>query len=307
MRLVFAGTPQVALPALRALIDSPHDIAAVVTRPDAPAGRGRKLVPSPVRELAEQHGIEVLTPAKASDPVFLARLEEINPDCCPVVAYGALLPKSALAIPRLGWINLHFSILPAWRGAAPVQAAIWHGDEFTGASVFQIEEGLDTGPVFGMLTEPIASTDTAGELLDRLAESGAGLLRQCVDGLATSSLHAAPQPAEGVSHAPKIKPEDARVNWTLPAFAVDRRIRACTPAPGAWTLLNDARLRLGPVKPTEEHLSPGELRIERRRVLVGTATTAVQLGDVQPQGKKVMPATDWARGARLNPMEKFDV
>ncbi len=299
MRLVFAGTPEVALPSLRALLGSRHEVAAVVTRPDAPAGRGRQVVPSPVAALAREQGIEVLSPARPRGPEFLDRLAAIGPDACPVVAYGALLPRAALDIPRHGWVNLHFSLLPAWRGAAPVQAAIWHGDEITGATTFEIEESLDSGPVYGVVTEPIGPADTAGDLLARLAESGAGLLLATMDGIEAGTLAPKPQPTEGVSVAPKITVEDARVDWSLPAFAVDRRIRACTPNPGAWTTFRRERLKLGPVRPQAESTGgPGELVVQRRRVLVGTGAGAVELGEVQPQGKRRMAAVDWARGVR---------
>ncbi|MCP2258622.1 methionyl-tRNA formyltransferase [Streptoalloteichus tenebrarius] len=307
MRLVFAGTPAVALPALRALLDSPrHEVVAVVTRPDAPAGRGRRLVRSPVGALADERGIEVLTPARAGDPDFLARLRELAPDCCPVVAYGALLPKSALEIPPHGWINLHFSLLPAWRGAAPVQAAVRHGDEITGASTFRIVRELDAGPVFGTVTEPVRPRDTAGELLDRLADSGARLLLSTLDGIEDGAVVAVEQPAEGVSYAPKVTADDARVDFTLPALAVDRLVRSVSPEPGAWSVFRGERVKLGPVQPSDvDGLAPGELRVEKRRVLVGTATTAVELGEVQAQGKKRMAAPDWARGSRIEAGERL--
>jgi methionyl-tRNA formyltransferase len=300
MRLVFAGTPEVALPSLQALLDSRHEVVAVVTRPDAPSGRGRTLTASPVGELAAEHGIELLKPERPRDPEFLARLAEIAPDCCPVVAYGALVPRAALDIPRLGWVNLHFSLLPAWRGAAPVQHAVWHGDDVTGASTFLLEEGLDTGPVFGVVTETVAATDTSGDLLGRLAVSGAGLLVATMDGLESGALVAAPQPADGVSLAPKITVEDAEVDWSQPALRVDRQIRACTPAPGAWTTLGDERIKLGPVSllSDDTSLAPGELGVDKNRVRVGTASHAVVLGEVRAQGKKAMGAADWARGSR---------
>jgi len=307
VKLVFAGTPETALPSLEALLDSPrHEVAAVVTRPDAPSGRGRRLEASPVARRAGQAGIEVLKPPKARDPQFLDRLRAIAPDCCPVVAYGALLPREALDIPRHGWVNLHFSLLPAWRGAAPVQAAILHGDDMTGAATFQIEEGLDTGPVYGVLTEPIRPDDTAGELLGRLAVAGATLLRDTMDGIEAGVLEARPQPEEGVSHSPKITTADARVDWSAPAHRVDRLVRACTPAPGAWTTFRGERLKLGPVRPAAgagnalgRPLGPGVLRASNKEVLVGTATHPVALGEVQAQGKRRMPAVDWARGASL--------
>ncbi|GAB1817388.1 methionyl-tRNA formyltransferase [Herbidospora sp. RD11066] len=301
MRLVFAGTPETALPSLRALLASSHEVVAVVTRPDAQAGRGRKLHPSPVAELAEEAGVEVLKPAKAGDPAFLDRLREIAPDCCPVVAYGALLPQAALDIPAHGWVNLHFSLLPAWRGAAPVQHAVLHGDEITGAATFRIVKELDAGPVFGVVTEEIRPTDTSGELLERLSISGAGLLAATIDGIADGSLEARQQPAQGVSLAPKIAVDDARVDWTAPALRVDRLIRACTPNPGAWTEFRGHRLKLGAVNPAPdaEKLAPGELRVQKNRVWAGTASHPVLLGEVKAEGKKPMTAGDWARGARI--------
>lgn len=304
MRLVFAGTPAVALPALDALLDSAHDVVAVVTRPDKPAGRGRQLTAGPVARRARELGIPVLAPARARDEDFLAALNELAPDACPVVAYGALLPKPALDVPRIGWINLHFSLLPAWRGAAPVQRAILAGDELTGASTFLIEEGLDTGPVFGMVTEPIRATDTAGDLLDRLAVSGARLLRETIDGLADGRLVAVPQPADGVSHAPKLTTDDVRVDWTAPAMHVDRLVRAATPVPGAWTTFRDRRLKLGPVRPATEptDLAAGQLRnLGTDGVAAGTATGPVLLTTVQPEGKAPMDAAAWVRGVRLTP------
>jgi methionyl-tRNA formyltransferase len=307
MRLIFAGTPAVALPALDAIAAAGHELLAVVTRPDAPSGRGRRLVRSPVGAWADEHGVEVLTPAKPREPEFLDRLRDLAPDCVPVVAYGALVPPAALEIPKHGWINLHFSLLPAWRGAAPVQHAVLHGDAVTGASVFELEAGLDTGPVYGTLTEDIRPTDTSGDLLERLAASGGGLLVAVLDAIASGAARAYPQPADGVSLAPKITVADARIRWDDPAFAVDRRIRACTPAPGAWTTLREDRLKLGPVRPVANgpQLEPGDLLVERSQVLVGTATTPVMLGEVRAAGKKAMPATDWARGLRIAPGEKL--
>ncbi|MCX5458029.1 methionyl-tRNA formyltransferase [Streptomyces albidoflavus] len=308
MRLVFAGTPEVAVPALDALIASErHEVVAVVTRPDAPAGRGRRLVASPVAERAEEAGIEVLKPNRPRDEEFLARLREIGPDCCPVVAYGALLPKVALDIPARGWVNLHFSLLPAWRGAAPVQHAILAGDEITGASTFLIEEGLDSGPVFGTVTEEVRPTDTSGDLLTRLAFAGSGLLAATMDGIEDGTLQAVPQPADGVSLAPKLTVEDAQVDWSAPALRVDRVVRGCTPAPGAWTVFRGERLKLVAARPLsgEEGLAPGDLAVGKNHVHVGTGSHAVELLWVQPQGKKPMRAADWARGVRIAPGERL--
>ena len=307
MRLVFAGTPAVALPSLAAIESSGHELVAVVTRPDAPAGRGQHQVRSPVGAWADERGLPVLTPAKPREPEFLETLRGLAPDCVPVVAYGALVPPAALEIPRYGWVNLHFSLLPAWRGAAPVQHAILHGDEITGASVFQLEEGLDTGPVYGALTESIRPADTSGALLDRLATAGAGLLVSVLDGIAAGTLEPVPQPEDGVSLAPKVTVADAQVRWAEPAFSVERRIRACTPAPGAWTTFREDRVKLGPVTVIANGpaLEPGDLLVERARVLVGTASQPVELSDVQAPGKRPMPAPDWARGVRPGSGDRF--
>ena len=307
MRLVFAGTPEVAVPSLDAIAESHHELVGVVTRPDAPAGRGRKLVASPVAQRAEELGVPVLKPQHPRDPDFQEALRGLRPDCCPVVAYGALLPQSALDIPVHGWVNLHFSVLPSWRGAAPVQHSLWAGDEVTGATTFRIVKELDAGPTFGVMTERIRPTDTAGDLLARLADGGAGLLVATLDGIEDSSLEARPQQDEGVSLAPKITVEDARVDWSEPAVAVDRRIRACTPGPGAWSTHDGQRIKIGPVTPAADHepLAPGALEVTKNAVFVGTGTAPVRLGEVKAFGKKQMDAADWARGVRLDPEACF--
>ena len=300
MRLLFAGTPEVALPSLTGLLGSSHEVVAVLTRPDAPTGRGRRTSPSPVALAAEEAGVEVLRPRRLSDSGVIERLRELAPDCAAVVAYGGMVPRDALTVPQHGWVNLHFSLLPAWRGAAPVQHALLHGDEVTGASVFALEEGLDTGPVYGVMTEQVRPRDTSGDLLGRLAIAGAGLLVATLDGIERGDLVAVPQPVDGVSSAPKLSVEQARVDWSRPAYVVDRQVRACTPAPGAWTLVRGERLGLGPVQPSgERDLSPGRVRSGRREVLVGTGDgQAVRLGEVRPAGKRAMAAADWARGLR---------
>jgi len=311
MRLVFAGTPAAAVPSLDALLKSRHEVAAVITRPDAPAGRGRRVGPSPVAVRAAEVGLELLKPARPRDEGFLRRLRAIAPDCCPVTAYGALIPQTALEIPRHGWVNLHFSLLPAWRGAAPVAHAIAHGDDITGATTFRLVAELDAGPVYGVVTEPIREQDTAGDLLARLAESGASLLVATLDGIEAGDLQPRPQPPDGVSYAPKLTQEDARVRWNTPALVVGRQIRACTPAPGAWTTLGDTRLKLWPLRagrpgrdapaPGAPPLGPGELWVGKTAVFAGTATRPVELGDVQPPGRRRMGAAEWARGLRLEP------
>ncbi|GAA4814355.1 methionyl-tRNA formyltransferase [Tomitella cavernea] len=307
MRLIFAGTPEAAVPSLRELIDSPrHEVIAVVTRPDAAAGRGRRTDRSPVGRLADEAGIEVLTPVRASDPDFVERLRALAPDCCPVVAYGNLLPADVLAVPVHGWVNLHFSLLPAWRGAAPVQAAIAAGDAMTGAATFFIEPALDTGPVYGVVTETIGDEDTAGDLLGRLADAGARLLAATMDGIEDGTLTAVPQSGDGVSYAEKIAVEGARVQWRNPALAVDRGVRSVTPDPGAWTMLGEVRLKLGPVRPAGGRgLAPGRIEATKKSVFAGTGTDAVALSWVQPPGKRQMRAADWARGARLTGEETF--
>ena len=304
MRLVFAGTPSVALPSLAALVASDHEVVAVVTRPDAARGRSKRLVPSEVGQWAADHGIPTLKPTHPRDPAFVAALTELSPDACPVVAYGALVPQHVLDIPRFGWINLHFSLLPRWRGAAPVQRALMAGDTVTGATTFRLVRALDAGPVYGTTELPLAGTETAGEVLDTLAHAGSRLLLDTVDALATT------EPVEqtdedAVTLAPKITVEEARLDWTRPADELDRLIRGCSPAPMAWTTLRQAqgaegeRFKVALGRPTDEAgLAPGEVRAERRRVLVGTGTTALELLRVQPLGKKEMAGADWGRGLR---------
>lgn len=303
MRLIFAGTPEPAVVALEKLLASGHEVIAVLTRPDAPKGRGRTLQPSPVSALAQQHGIEILTPTsiKPGTPdggAFRARLEELSPDCIPVVAYGNLITQDLLdAVPH-GWVNLHFSLLPAWRGAAPVQSAIRNGDAITGATTFRIDQGLDTGDILDTLEEPINPTDTADDLLARLAYAGADLLVKTMDDLAAGKAEPRPQVGEP-SYAHKILTEDAQVQWDAPGADIDRLIRSVTPGPGAWTTLDGQRFKLGPVTyvPAEEcSMAAGELMIEKNRVLVGTNHGCVKLDMIQPQGKKRMQASDWARG-----------
>lgn len=256
---------------------------------------------SPVKALALEHGLPVLTPRHPREPAFEEALRKLAPDCCPVVAYGALVPRPVLDVPRLGWVNLHFSLLPAWRGAAPVQHTLLAGDDVTGATTFLLEEGMDTGPVLGVLTEQVRPNDTAGDLLARLAGAGADLLVATLDGLEAGQVKPVPQPAEGISLAPKITVEDAQVHWRSPALRVDRLVRACFPAPGAWTSFRDKRVKLGPVTHTTERLEPGTLHGE----LVGTGTTAVRLRTVRPEGRGEMAAADWLRGLRPGPDERF--
>ena len=312
MRLLFAGTPAAALPSLQAVLDSRHEVVGVLTRPPAPAGRGRRSRPSPVAQRAQEVGLAVYAPARPRDPAFLAELARLGPDCCPVVAYGALVPPAALAVPRHGWINLHFSLLPAWRGAAPVQHALLAGDEVTGATTFRLDEGLDTGPVYGVLTEPVAPSDTTGSLLERLATAGARLLVETLDGVEDDVLLAVPQPADGVSLAPRLTVDHWRVDWRAPALRINRLLRAAAPSPGGWTTFRGARIKLGPLASPgvdgelPDRMEPGRLTATPAGVLAGTATDVVRLGDVQPAGRAPMAASDWARGARLVADDRLD-
>ena len=303
MRIAFAGTPDVAVPSLQALVDAGHDIVAVITRPDAPAGRGRVLTPSPIAEFAHEHGLPLLKPDRLVD--ISEELRALAPDCIPIVAYGGLVPPALLEVPTYGWINLHFSLLPAWRGAAPVQRAIMAGDDITGATTFRLDAGLDTGPVFGTLTRSIAPDDTAGMVLSALAADGAQLLAHTIAQL--PNLRPVPQGDDGVSYAGKLAKADAQVSWSRPALVIDRQIRGCTPEPGAWTAIRGVRLGLGPVRlrPDVTHLDAGALQFDDA-VLVGSGSHAVQLGTVKPEGKGWMDATAWARGLREQP-EHFDV
>lgn len=303
MRIIFAGTPEPAVVALEKLIASRHEVVAVITRPDARKGRGRTLHPSPVKALALEHGIEVLTPTTLKPgtedgEALRARLAELAPEAIPVVAYGNLITEDLLDTPAHGWVNLHFSLLPAWRGAAPVQASIAAGDELTGATTFRIDKGLDTGDILATMKEEIRPTDTADDLLTRLAYAGGDLLVETMDGLEEGSI--TPQPQEGeATYAHKIATADARIDWTRPAAEVDRHIRAHTPGPGAWTMLGESRLKVGPVSLVDveaETLQPGAVRVGKKDVVVGTGDGAVRMSRIQPPGKKMMNAADWGRG-----------
>lgn len=298
MRILFAGTPEPALPSLHALLESGHEVVAVLTRPDAPAGRGRALRPSPVAESARAAGIPVLTPATLRDPEVVAQLKGLGVDAAGVVAYGNLIPPDLLA--AFPWVNLHFSLLPRWRGAAPVQRAIAAGDTVTGACAFLIEEGLDTGPIIESIEREIGPRETAGDVLDDLARAGAPRLVRALTSLGDGTAQLREQSHDGVTLAPKVAGAEARVDWTLPAAEIDRRIRAFTPAPGAFSELTDgARIKLGPVTPVADvQLAPGQIEVGKKRVLVGTGSLAVELGALAPAGKSWMDAAAWGRGQR---------
>ena len=296
MRIAFAGTPDAAVPTLQALINSPHEIAFVITRPDAPKGRGQELTPSPVAQLAATNGLPII---KTSDLTQMVN-QVADLDVVVVVAFGGLVPKNLLDVPKFGWINVHFSLLPHWRGAAPVQHAIMAGDDVTGITTFRIEEALDSGPVLAYITTSIGNNETAGQLLDRLSIEGAQLALATLQGLANHSIHPLAQPLDGVSYAPKITTAVARINWQEPALVIARKIRAMTPSPGAWTMSGQDRFKLAPVKlvPEVTHLTAGQLAFVDGQVYVGTGSHAVELDQIQLPGKTFTAANNWARNLK---------
>ncbi|HEY4267050.1 MAG TPA: methionyl-tRNA formyltransferase [Galbitalea sp.] len=296
LSLVFAGSPAAAVPSLRRLAESEHDVRAVVTREDSPQGRRGTLTPTPVATLADELGIPVIRANRLAGDATDA-VSAIAPDLGVIVAYGGLVREPLLSTPRLGWINLHFSLLPRWRGAAPVQRAIIAGDEITGASVFQLVPELDAGAVYGQFTQPIGGHETAGHLLESLAVSGAELLLRVIDNLAAGTARGAEQ-AGDVTLAPKLDLEDGHIRWEAAAATVANQIRGVTPEPGAFATIEGARLKIieAAIARDAASLPPGELARDGRRVLVGTATTPLELITVHPAGKKPMAAADWWRG-----------
>jgi methionyl-tRNA formyltransferase len=296
LRLVFAGSPDAAVPSLRALAESAHDVVTVITREDSPQGRRAVLTPTPVAVEAERLGIPV-TRANRLAGEATETVRALAPDLGVIVAYGGLVREPLLSTPRLGWINLHFSLLPRWRGAAPVQRAIMAGDDVTGASVFQLVAELDAGDVFGRVIEPIGRHQTAGNLLESLAESGASLLVRVVDALADGTARAVPQDGD-VTLAPKLGLADGDVDWTLPAEAVSAQIRGVTAEPGAYTTADGARLKIldATIARDVPRMPAGEFALVGRRVVVGTATEPIELVTVHPAGRKAMDAASWWRG-----------
>ncbi|MCE1174694.1 MAG: methionyl-tRNA formyltransferase [Propionibacteriales bacterium] len=300
MRLVFAGTPHVAADTLAHVLQNPrHEVVAVLTRPDAPQGRSSRLVPSPVAQLAEEHGIEILRPQRARDPELAERLAELAPECCPVVAYGGLIPQPLLDLPVHGWVNVHFSLLPRWRGAAPVQRAILAGERLTGVSVFQLVAELDAGDVLATAEYRLGELETAGEALEGLQQRGAALLNDTLDRIADGTATATPQPVDGVTLAPKLTPEAARLDWAQQAAVLQQQVLANNPSPMAWCERDGQRFRVLLARALESSdLVPGELRAEKRRLVVGTGDGDLELITVQPAGRKPVAGADWARGLR---------
>ena len=296
LRLVFAGSPAAAVPSLGMLAQSAHDVAAVITREDSPQGRRGVLTPTPVAVEAEGRGIRVIRANRLAGGATDA-VAELQPDLGVIVAYGGLVREPLLSTPRLGWINLHFSILPRWRGAAPVQRAIMAGDDVTGATVFQLVPELDAGDVFGRMTEPIGAHQTAGRLLESLSQSGAELLLRVVDALADGTARAEPQEGD-VTLAPKLGLEDGRIDWSASAQVVHDLIRGVTPEPGAFTTVDDARLKVleASIARDVPRLDPGVFALVGKVVMVGTATDPIELVTVHPAGRKAMDAASWWRG-----------
>ena len=296
LRLVFAGSPSAAAPSLRTLAASRHEVAAVVTREDSPQGRRGILTPTPVATLADELGIETIKANRLAGDAT-ERITAVQPDLGVIVAYGGLVREPLLSAPRLGWINLHFSLLPRWRGAAPVQRSIIAGDHLTGATVFQLVPELDAGAVFGQFTQPVGSHETAGHLLDSLALSGAELLARVVDAIADGDAVAVPQQGD-VTLAPKLTLEDGRLDFTRPAHDVVNLVRGVTPEPGAFTTLDGARLKIidAAIARDAPRLAPGHLERQGKLILVGTASDPVRLITVHPAGRKAMDAGDWWRG-----------
>lgn len=296
LELVFAGSPAAAVPSLQAIASSRHELLAVVTREDSPQGRRGELAPTPVAAAAAELGYPVIKANRLAGDATEA-IAELRPDLGVIVAYGGLVREPLLTLPRLGWINLHFSLLPRWRGAAPVQRAIMAGDDLTGASVFQLVPELDAGDVFGQLTQPIGAHETAGHLLDSLASSGAELLLRVIDALADGTARAVRQHGD-VTLAPKLHLADGRIDWTEPAATVLNRIRGVTPEPGAFTTLDGLRFKVldSRIARGESRLTPGHLALSGNRLLAGTGSEPLELLSVQPAGKKSMRAADWWRG-----------
>ncbi len=303
--IIFMGTPQFSLPSLEILHGGPYQLAAIVTPPDRPRGRGLRVNYSPVKQFALQAGIRVLQPANLKSPDFGRELENLGPDLIVTVAYGKILPPALLKIPALGAINLHASLLPAYRGAAPINRAVMDGASVTGVSVIQMSGDLDGGDIILQAQEPILIEDTAGSLHDRLAVKGSRLLLQAVEALVAGTAVLKPQDPSLVSYAPPLKPEEERINWSSDNYRIYNQIRGLAPGPGAHTIFNGRRLKLLaalPPVPGGEGGSPGEvIRVSQETITVGTADGTLNLLKVQPEGRSVMAAGAFSRGYQVKP------
>ncbi|MFO7675002.1 MAG: methionyl-tRNA formyltransferase [bacterium] len=307
MRLVFLGAAGFAVPSLEALARSAHEVAAVVVPPPAPSGRGRRLAPTPVEAAARERGLPVLSPADPNDPGFVARLAGLGPELGALVAFGRVLRPSLLAVPARGFVNLHPSLLPRWRGAAPIQRALMAGDTITGLSVIRMNERVDAGDVLAIAEEPVGPDETAGELSDRLAAAGAALLLATVDRLATGDVPGLPQDSALATPAPKVGPADRALDWCRPACELHDRVRALSPEPGATAGFRDRRLlvfRSCPAGP-QPTAQPGEILLARPGLVAQTGAGALELLEVQPEGGRRQPGLDFRNGARLSPGERL--
>jgi len=305
MRLIFAGTPEFAAQALRAIIAAGHDVPLVLTQPDRPAGRGMSLQPSPVKKLALEHGIEVFQPLSLKDVEAQVKIAAIQAEVMVVAAYGLILPQVVLDMPRLGCINIHASLLPRWRGAAPIQRALLAGDAETGVCIMQMEAGLDTGPVLLRGAFPIGATDTTATLHDRLAELGASL---AVEALAKLPLPAAPQPVEGVTYAHKIEKAEALIDWSKSAAELDRHIRAFNPFPGAQALLRGQTVKLWQAAPVPVQGEIGQiLQVDRQAIVVACGSGALAISELQKAGGKRLPVQQFLAGNPLQVGDRFDL
>ncbi|MFQ5348136.1 MAG: methionyl-tRNA formyltransferase [Rhodothalassiaceae bacterium] len=304
LRLAFFGTPDFAVPALEALLDAGHEVVAVYTRPPRPAGRGQTLRKSAVHRVAEARGLPVRTPASLRDAATQAAFAALDLDAAVVAAYGLILPQAILEAPRLGCLNIHASLLPRWRGAAPIQRAILAGDRETGITIMQMDAGLDTGPILLQEAVQIGPRETAGALHDRLAALGGRLVVMALEGLATGRLAPQPQPADGITHAPKIAPAERRIDWHAPAAEIDRRVRAFAPLPGAWTAWREERLVILSGQPVAGAGAPGTVLDERLTIACGEG--AFRIAALKRAGRRALPAAAFLRGFPLPPGSRFD-
>lgn len=310
MRILFWGTPEFAVPSLRALDDEGFEIVAVVTQPDRPAGRGRRLKSSAIKQVADDLGIDVLAPESPREADFLERIRELAPDISVVVAYGHILKPEVLAIPRLGSINVHASLLPKLRGAAPINWAIARGDDLTGITIMRMTEGMDAGPIVHQVTEPILPDESAAELSIRLSEIGAEALVEALALLSADAAEEVEQDHAAATLAPKIDRQTARIDWTRPAAEVSCHIRAMDDAPGAWSMLDGEAVKLFRSTVTDEETtrraSPGTVVQADGGVVVAAGEGSVCIAEVQPPGGRRMRATDWVHGHRIEPGQRFE-
>jgi methionyl-tRNA formyltransferase len=308
MRIVFAGTPEFAVPALDAVVAAGHQVAATLTQPDRPSGRGLTAAASPVKQAAARLGIPVRQPASLKSPAAHGEIRALAPDALVVAAYGLILPQAVLDLPRLGAINIHASLLPRWRGAAPIHRALLAGDRETGISIMRMDAGLDTGPVLLREALPVLPDDTAGTLHDKLAALGARLVVAALDGLARGTLAATPQPAEGVTYAAKLEKHEARIDWRRPAAEIERQVRAFNPFPGATARVRGTEVKIWRAAAADGGGEPGAVvRVDPAGIVVAGGAGALRLEELQRAGGKRLSARDFLRGFPLAAGERFEL